>query len=157
MPTEITSTLHFRTLLNGHQYVIADFYATWCPPCKAISPVYENLSKAHAQNGKFAFVKINVDEQAEVAQLNGISAMPTFILFKNGKAVETIRGANPPALKKAIEGASADLKATAAIAPKKEEVQVEEKKETSGEVKDEKTVSGSYGMTTNNNWKMSLN
>lgn len=120
MPTEVTQSLHFRTLLSGHTYVIADFYATWCPPCKQIAPVYNQLSTAHASD-KFAFVKVNVDEAREIAAQYGIQAMPTFLLFKDGKQVQEIKGADPRSLKAAIEGASAALKssgAAPAAAPK---------------------------------------
>ncbi|CAI9633010.1 unnamed protein product [Alternaria burnsii] len=136
MPTEVSAPLHFRTLLNGHAYMIADFYATWCPPCKQIAPIYNQLSTAHASPGKFAFVKVNVDEQREIAGQYGVTAMPTFMVFKDGKKIEEIRGADVRALKGAVE--------------KKPEVKEERKEE------DEKTVSGSYGMTGGNNWKMSL-
>lgn len=154
MPTEISAPLHFRTLLNGHTYLIADFYATWCPPCKAIAPVYEQLSKAHSVPAKVVFVKVNVDEQREIAAQYGIQAMPTFLVFKDGKKIEEIKGANPPALKKAVENIAAEVKAAKAEA--KPAVQKEEKKEAKEEA-EEKTVSGSYGMTGGNNWKMSLN
>lgn len=113
MPTEVTQSLHFRTLLSGHTYLIADFYATWCPPCKQIAPVYNQLSTANASD-RFAFVKINVDEAREIASQYGIQAMPTFLLFKDGKQVQEIKGADPRALKAAIEGASAALKSTGA-------------------------------------------
>lgn len=117
MPTEVTQSLHFRTLLSGHTYLIADFYATWCPPCKTIAPIYNQLSTAHAQAGKFAFVKVNVDEAREIAAQYGIQAMPTFLLFKNGKQVEEIKGADPRKLKSVIESASADLKTSGRAAP----------------------------------------
>ncbi|KAJ4984875.1 thioredoxin [Stagonosporopsis vannaccii] len=121
MPTEVTESLHFRTLLSGHTYLIADFYATWCPPCKQIAPIYNQLSTAHSAEGKFAFVKVNVDEAREIAAQYGIQAMPTFLLFKNGKQIEQIRGADPRKLKNAIEAATVDLKSTATTAPKGEE------------------------------------
>lgn len=121
MPTEVTESLHFRTLLSGHSYLIADFYATWCPPCKQIAPIYNQLSIAHAAEGKFAFVKVNVDEAREIAAQYGIQAMPTFLLFKNGKQIEEIKGADPRKLKSAIESATADLKSTGSAAPKAEE------------------------------------
>lgn len=155
MPTEISAPLHFRTLLNGHTYLIADFYATWCPPCKQIAPIYNQLATTHG-SANFAFVKVNVDEQREVAAQYGITAMPTFLLFKDGKQIEEIKGADPRKLKAVIEKAGADAKASAAV---KKEVKTEEKKEEQVESKvdvEEKTVSGSYGMSSNNNWKMSL-
>jgi thioredoxin 1 len=155
MPTEISAPLHFATLLNTHTYLIADFYATWCPPCKQIAPIYNQLSTTHASPGKFAFVKINVDEQNELAAKYGVTAMPTFLVFKNGKKVQEVRGADVRGLKMVVEGATADIKALqskATAAPKQAEVKVEEKK-ADGE---EKSVSGSYGLSSNNNWKMSL-
>jgi thioredoxin 1 len=161
MPTEITAPLHFRTLLTGHTYLVADFYATWCPPCKAIAPLYEQLSKSHSAGGKISFVKVNVDEQREIAAQYGIQAMPTFLVFKDGQKIEEIKGANPPALKKAVEGIAAQVKAEPEkVAEKQARTggnKAEEK--TAGEEKttgDEKTVSGSYGMTGGNSWKMKL-
>ncbi|KAJ4323301.1 hypothetical protein N0V94_001917 [Neodidymelliopsis sp. IMI 364377] len=110
MPTEVTAPLHFRTLLSGHTYLIADFYATWCPPCKTIAPIYNQLSTAHAVPGKFAFVKVNVDEAREIAAQYGIQAMPTFLLFKDGKQVEEVKGADPRKLKSIVESAAAEVK-----------------------------------------------
>ena len=158
MPHEISAPLHFRTLLNGHTYLVADFFATWCPPCKAIAPVYEQLSTANSVPGKVAFVKINIDEQRELAAQYQISSVPTFIIFKEGKPIEEIKGANGPALKRGVEKLAAEVKSATAqekpkAAEKKAEVKVEEKKVE----EDGKTVSGSYGMTGGNNWKMSLN
>jgi thioredoxin 1 len=158
MPTEISAPLHFRTLLNAHTYLIADFYATWCPPCKQIAPIYSQLSTAHASPGKFAFVKINVDEQREIAAQYGVTAMPTFMVFKDGKKVQEVKGADVRGLKMVVEGAAGELtKATPVTQsvpkPQPTEQEVEEKKTDA----EEKTVSGSYGMNSNNNWKMSLN
>lgn len=155
MPTEISAPLHFRTLLNAHTYLIADFYATWCPPCKQIAPIYNQLSSTHATPGKFAFVKVNVDEQREVAGQYGVTAMPTFMLFKDGKKVEEIRGADVRGLKALVERIAGEVKALAAkTEATKKEVKKEEEKKADVE---EKTVSGSYGMTGGNHWKMSLN
>jgi thioredoxin 1 len=161
MPTEISAPLHFRTLLNAHTYLIADFYATWCPPCKQIAPIYNQLSSTHTVPGKFAFVKINVDEQREVAGQYGVTAMPTFMLFKDGKKVEEIRGADVRALKAAVERVAGEVKAMGVkamgVKAEKTETRKTETQEKKGEEVEEKTVSGSYGMTGGNNWKMSLN
>jgi len=160
MPTEISAPLHLRTLLNAHTYLIADFYATWCPPCKQIAPIYNQLSTAHAAPGAFAFVKINVDEQREIAGQYGVTAMPTFMLFKEGKKVEEVRGADVRKLKEVVERVAEEVK-RAKVQEKKVEEKTQEKKtvveegKEKGEV-EEKTVSGSYGMTGGNNWKMSL-
>ena len=109
MLTEVTQPLHFYTLLTGHTYVIADFYASWCPPCKTIAPIYNRLSSSYAIPGKFAFIKVNVDEAREIATEYGIQAMPTFLLFKKGKKIEEIRGADPRALKSVIERVAGEV------------------------------------------------
>lgn len=121
MPTEVTQLPHFRTLITGHTYVIADFYASWCPPCKTIAPIYNRLSSSYAVPGKFAFIKVNVDEAREIAAEHGIQAMPTFLLFKNCKKVEEIRGADPRALRSVIERVAEEIKNS------KEEKKTEEK------------------------------
>jgi len=112
--TLVSSSAQFQKLLSANTYVIADFYADWCGPCKAIAPIYEQLATSHSQPGKLVFAKVNVDEQQEVAQKYGVSAMPTFLVFKKGTVSETIRGANPSALRTAVSRASSDTgKATA--------------------------------------------
>jgi thioredoxin 1 len=165
MPTKISAPLHFRTLLNAHTYLIADFYATWCPPCKQIAPIYNQLSSAHSSPGKFAFVKINVDEQREIVEQYGITAMPTFMLFRDGKKVEEVRGADVRALKAAVEKAAGEIKTQATQAKSTAQTKSTETKtpttpETKAQEKkaegEEKSVSGTYGMTGGNNWKMSL-
>jgi thioredoxin 1 len=82
--------------------VLVDFFATWCGPCKAISPQIEKLSLAH-ENVKF--YQVDVDKASEVAAENGISAMPTFLFFKDGKKIDsaTVRGANPPAIQAGLQ------------------------------------------------------
>ena len=72
--TDITSSTHFQTILSGNTYVIADFYADWCGPCKAIAPLFAQLAAAEAKVGKMAFVKVNVDTQQSVARTYGVSA-----------------------------------------------------------------------------------
>jgi thioredoxin 1 len=161
MPTEISAPLHFTTLLNAHTYLIADFYATWCPPCKQIAPIYAQLSTTHSSPGKFAFVKVNVDEQREIAGQYGVTAMPTFMLFKGGKKVEDVRGADVRALKAMVEKVAGEIRAQAAQTKAKDtEVNSEQKvapeKEEENTDADVSTVSGSYGMTGGNSWKMSL-
>ncbi|KAF2503015.1 thioredoxin-domain-containing protein, partial [Lophium mytilinum] len=106
--TIVTSSAHFNTLLTSNSYVIVDFHADWCGPCKAIAPVFDKLATAEAKPGRVAFCKVDVDAQQDVAQKYSVSAMPTFLIFKSGSVVDTIRGANPPALTAAVRKAAAD-------------------------------------------------
>ncbi len=89
-------------------------YADWCGPCKMIAPTFESLSTKYTKPGKITFCKVNVDNHQSIAQSNGVSAMPTFLIFKSGSVIETIRGANPPALTAAVEKA---VKLAGAAAP----------------------------------------
>eukprot|EP00980_Cylindrotheca_fusiformis_P004900 scaffold1041_cov121-Cylindrotheca_fusiformis.AAC.5 len=75
--------------------VVVDFTASWCPPCKMIAPIFEKMAE---ETPSIEFVKIDVDDNSEVAALCGISAMPTFQVFKDGSKVEEMRGANKDGL-----------------------------------------------------------
>ena len=68
---------------------IVDFYATWCPPCKAAVSPYTQLSETHTS---VSFFKVNVDEVRDVAQHENISSMPTFKIYKKGICVGTVNG-----------------------------------------------------------------
>ena len=70
----ITSQAHFKSTLASTQYLVCDFYATWCGPCKQISPVFEQLASAESKPGRITFCKVDVDSQKEVAATYGISA-----------------------------------------------------------------------------------
>jgi thioredoxin 1 len=70
-----------------------------------IAPTFESLATKHAKPNKVAFVKVNTDTQGDVAQQYGVRAMPTFLILHNGATIETIQGANPPALIAAVEKA----------------------------------------------------
>jgi thioredoxin len=103
----ITSTSHFKSTTASSTYTIVDFYADWCGPCKQISPIFDQLATAETKPGKIVFCKVNVDNQRDVASNYGISAMPTFLILKGSSVVETVRGANPTALRTAVLSAAA--------------------------------------------------
>ena len=73
--------------------VVVDFFAIWCGPCKMLSPIFENLSRE--MNEKVKFVKLDVDENIQVARRYNINSIPTMMIFKNGKAVDKIVGFSP--------------------------------------------------------------
>ncbi|CAI4217795.1 unnamed protein product [Parascedosporium putredinis] len=92
----ITASPELDTLLASNTSVIVDFYADWCPPCRAIAPVFSQLADEYAVTGHVAFAKVNVDNVKDVAAKYGVSAMPTFVVFRNGKpggvAVDGLQG-----------------------------------------------------------------
>jgi len=116
MPAEVHSTEELATLLDANKFVVVDFYASWCPPCKAIAPLYQKLAGEHAVDGGLAFAKVNVDDVPDVAKAYSVTAMPTFMFFERGKpvavdadvrtagaqrgpnGVDLIKGADPRAL-----------------------------------------------------------
>lgn len=73
-----------------------DFYADWCPPCRAIAPVFSALADEHAAKDQLAFAKVNVDHVKDVSGRYGVSAMPTFVFFGDGAPrgvdVEGVKG-----------------------------------------------------------------
>ena len=79
-------------VLKSDKPVFVDFYATWCGPCKMMSPILEQLSE-EKQDVKFA--KIDVDDAERLAILYGISSIPCMILFKNGEEADRVVGAVP--------------------------------------------------------------
>jgi thioredoxin len=77
-------------VLDSATPVIVDFWAPWCMPCRAITPVLENLAKDFA--GKVKIVKMNVDDHQRVAGEFGIKAIPTLLVFNGGKLVDALTG-----------------------------------------------------------------
>ena len=71
--------------------VLVDFWATWCPPCRQMSPIVDEIAKE--LKGKAKFGKVDVDSNKDLATKYQIRSIPTFILFKNGKKVDQIVGA----------------------------------------------------------------
>jgi thioredoxin len=93
MPQSITDAQFETEVLKSPLPVLVDFFAPWCGPCKIMHPVMEELEKEY--EGKVKVVKVNVDEQNEVAGMFNIMSIPTFILFKEGKPVKGFMGAQP--------------------------------------------------------------
>ncbi|KAK3693688.1 thioredoxin-like protein [Podospora appendiculata] len=102
---KIGSLAQWRQVVGSSTIVVADFYADWCGPCKMIAPTFEGLSTKFSKPNKIAFCKIDVDSQRDVAQQYSVRAMPTFLILHNGAVINTIQGANPPALAAAVDKA----------------------------------------------------
>ncbi|KXS15212.1 thioredoxin-domain-containing protein [Gonapodya prolifera JEL478] len=90
----------FQKIVGGDKLTVVDFWAAWCGPCKAIAPKFAQFADSYP-NARF--VKVDVDEAVEIAAEYGISAMPTFQLYKKGEKVSEIIGANAGALEAAIK------------------------------------------------------
>ena len=75
--------------------VLLDFWASWCGPCKMLSPVIEEIEQENA--GKVKVGKVNVDDEVELAQKYGVASIPTVLLIKNGEVAATSIGYRPKA------------------------------------------------------------
>ena len=91
---EIHSAADFeKEIINHKGYALVDFWATWCPPCRMMAPVLES---AEQQLGdKINFVKVDVDEQQQLAAEFDIMSIPTLVVFKDGKPVKRMSGYRP--------------------------------------------------------------
>ncbi len=89
----VTDTTFETEVLNSSTPVLVDFWAEWCQPCKMLAPHLDKV--AEEQGEKLKVVKLNVDENPRMMQHFGIRGIPTLMLFKDGKAVETIVGFKP--------------------------------------------------------------
>ncbi|KAL1964620.1 hypothetical protein VTN77DRAFT_6794 [Rasamsonia byssochlamydoides] len=107
----ISSKEQFSSLLSSSTIVVTDFYADWCGPCKAIAPMYEQLANQLSRPNRLTFTKVNVDQQQEIARAYGITAMPTFMVFKNARVVSTVRGADPNKLSDVVRKLASEANA----------------------------------------------
>jgi len=95
--TPINSLSEFQDLIGSGDVVVIDFWATWCGPCRVISPVFEQLSN-NERFSSIKFCKVDVDDQPDISQEVGVRAMPTFVAFKNGEKLKDLVGAVPQGL-----------------------------------------------------------
>lgn len=91
-----------QQVLKSPEPVIVDYWAPWCGPCRAMAPVFEQMSVEYA--GKLRFAKMNTDENPDTPVKYGIQGIPTVIFFKDGREVNRMVGfGGPAALKRVIE------------------------------------------------------
>lgn len=91
---KVINTSEFRSSVEGSKgVVVVDFFATWCGPCKMLSPIYEALGDEMAEKAKF--LKVDIDQSIELAQKFEVSTVPTMMIFKDGKPVDRLIGFMP--------------------------------------------------------------
>ena len=102
MAQAVTDSNFDAVVTASEQPVVVDFWATWCGPCRMISPIVDQLAEKYA--GRVTVVKCNVDESTDIPVKFGIRNIPTLLFFKNGELVDRLVGAAPQAeLEKKIE------------------------------------------------------
>ncbi len=90
---DINDSTFEAEVLNSDKPVVVDFWATWCGPCRKLSPVLDDIATEFGD--KVKFVKVNTDENLKTAKDYAISGLPSLLVFKDGKAVERLVGLMP--------------------------------------------------------------
>ena len=91
---KIINTSQFKTSVEENKgVVVVDFFATWCGPCKMLAPVFEQVGEE--MKNEATFLKVDIDQSLEIAQKFRITTVPTMMIFKDGKPVETLVGFMP--------------------------------------------------------------
>jgi thioredoxin len=93
MATAVTESTFEQEVTNSEIPVIVDFWAEWCGPCHAVAPVLDKI--VEERGGEVKLVKVNIDQEQQLAQTYGVSSIPTMILFKNGQPSAAAIGAQP--------------------------------------------------------------
>ncbi|HYZ79511.1 MAG TPA: thioredoxin, partial [Gaiellaceae bacterium] len=97
----VTETTFDQEVLESETPVLVDFWAEWCGPCHAVSPILERI--VEERSGELKLVKVNIDEEQELARRYGIMSIPAMILFKEGEPAAATIGAQPKgALERAL-------------------------------------------------------
>ncbi len=105
--TEAITTSQFDTeVLGSETPVIVDFWAEWCGPCRAVSPILEQIAEERAD--ELRVVKVNIDEEPELQQRYGILSIPTILLFRGGEPAAAAIGTQPKRMLERSLGLAAD-------------------------------------------------
>ena len=92
MITTITKDNFEKEIVKADKPVLVDFWASWCGPCRMLSPTIDEIAEEHPE---IKVCKINIDEEAELAIRHGVMSVPTLMLFKNGEIAQTAVGVRP--------------------------------------------------------------
>jgi thioredoxin 1 len=94
---DVTDDTFAAEVLNSSDTIMVDFWAEWCGPCRAVSPILDQIASEHSD--KIKIVKLNVDDNPQMAMKYQITSIPAMKVFRGGEVVKTVIGAKPkPAL-----------------------------------------------------------
>jgi thioredoxin 1 len=106
MSTPVTESSFEQEVLQSDRPVLVDFWAEWCGPCHAVSPVLDKI--ADERGSELKLVKVNIDEEPALAQKYGVVSIPTIMLFKGGEPSAAAIGAQPKSALEQALGLSAN-------------------------------------------------
>jgi thioredoxin 1 len=93
MADAVTTTTFEQEVLKSETPVLVDFWAEWCGPCHAVAPILDKI--VAERSGELRLVKVNIDEEPDIAERYGIASIPTMVLFKDGEPAAAAIGAQP--------------------------------------------------------------
>ena len=101
---DVTDATFADEVLNSSDTIMVDFWAEWCGPCRAVSPILDAIASEHSE--KIKIVKVNVDDNPELSMKYQITSIPAMKVFRGGEVVKTVIGAKP---KQALEADLAEF------------------------------------------------
>ena len=100
MVVELVTLAEFTSHIRNNDMLVFDFHASWCPPCKAIDPIFRKLA---VENPTVVFAKIDVDLSPEISKFAKIKCMPTYLFYRDEELVNTLEGADEEELKRLVK------------------------------------------------------